>query len=175
MKKINEIFIHHSASEFGDAELIDRWHKERGFKGIGYHFVVLNSFLTYREWHNDKINADLLGKIEKGRPLDADPWLEAEEIGAHVYGFNSDSIGICLIHNSGQLYNIKQLDVYRRFCAGLMVHFDIPVANVQGHYEVEPKKPLCPSLDMNNERVILADMIKTNQEILRQFALKYLY
>ncbi len=51
-KEIKRIIIHHSASDFGDAKLIDKWHKERGWKGIGYHFVVLNG----KRRSKDKIN-----------------------------------------------------------------------------------------------------------------------
>lgn len=72
MRKITKHIIHCSDSRFGDAALIDKWHKARGFKKIGYHFVILPN-----------------GKIEKGREL--------EEVGAHTKGVNKDSIGTCLI------------------------------------------------------------------------------
>ena len=42
MREIKKIIIHCSDSEFGDAALIDKWHKERGWTGIGYHYVILN-------------------------------------------------------------------------------------------------------------------------------------
>ena len=56
-KDINKIIIHCSATREGDdsvnAEVIDRWHKARGWKGCGYHFVIL-----------------IDGTIETGRMLD---------------------------------------------------------------------------------------------------------
>jgi N-acetylmuramoyl-L-alanine amidase len=55
-----------------NAEVIDRWHKARGWKGIGYHFVIL-----------------LDGKIETGRMIN--------KCGAHTKGYNCSSIGICYI------------------------------------------------------------------------------
>ena len=75
VRKIKEIVIHCSATEEGgdfDASDIDVWHTERGFCGIGYHFVIR-----------------LDGTIEEGRPL--------ESAGAHVSGHNKSSIGICYI------------------------------------------------------------------------------
>ena len=56
--KIDAIVIHCSASRAGvdlRAADIDKMHKERGFSGIGYHFVV-----------------DLDGRVEIGRPLPQD-------------------------------------------------------------------------------------------------------
>lgn len=75
MRTIKQIVIHCSATVEGqnfDADDIDRWHKKRGWKGNGYHYVVL-----------------LNGDIELGRPV--------EKQGAHVKGFNRNSIGICYI------------------------------------------------------------------------------
>lgn len=76
MKRIiTDIVIHCSATPNGtdfDAADIDAMHKARGFTKIGYHFVIC-------------INGD----IQPGRDI--------EEIGAHVKGYNSHSIGICMI------------------------------------------------------------------------------
>ena len=36
------IVIHHSDSNFGSAAAIDDWHKQRGWLGVGYHFVIGN-------------------------------------------------------------------------------------------------------------------------------------
>lgn len=62
--------IHHTASPDVSAKVIDRWHKERGWSSIGYHFVI---------------RAD--GSVEKGREL----WKQ----GAHAKGRNN-YIGIAL-------------------------------------------------------------------------------
>lgn len=69
-----KVVIHCSDSPQGrgdNAETIHRWHKERGFDGIGYHYVILED-----------------GTIENGRP---NFWS-----GAHARGHN-DAIGICLM------------------------------------------------------------------------------
>ena len=110
MRKITSIYIHHSASNWGDAKLIDLWHKERGFTGIGYHYVVLNGFPTAEMYKNKIFNTELVGFIEKGRDI--------EKVGSHVTGHNKESIGICLIHND-MPYIETQLESYRLLTAVL--------------------------------------------------------
>lgn len=75
MKEIDAIIIHCSATQEGEnftAKDVDRWHRERGFKSIGYNYVIL-----------------LDGIIERGR-VDNIP-------GAHCPGYNDHSIGVCYI------------------------------------------------------------------------------
>ena len=71
-KKTTEIIIHHSLSTFGSAKIIKKWHLERGFADIGYHYVITKD-----------------GKLQKGRDLELQ--------GAHARGKNETSIGICLV------------------------------------------------------------------------------
>lgn len=81
-RTITDLIVHCTATKPGakvNVDVIDGWHKERGFKKqpqsgriCGYHFVVLPN-----------------GTIETGRYL--------SEIGAHVSGQNSRSIGICYV------------------------------------------------------------------------------
>lgn len=74
-RKVTDIIIHCSDTIEGKnfyAHDIDVWHKQRGFRKIGYHFVI-----------------DIDGTIELGRPL--------REVGAHVKDHNKESIGICYI------------------------------------------------------------------------------
>jgi N-acetylmuramoyl-L-alanine amidase len=72
-RKIDLLVVHCSATvataDIGAAVIRD-WHKQRGFKDIGYHYVIRRD-----------------GKIERGRP--------EQQVGAHVQGFNAHSIGIC--------------------------------------------------------------------------------
>lgn len=75
MRKIDYIVLHCSATPEGrnvSVQEIERWHRQRGFRKIGYHFVIL-----------------LDGTIRKGRDI--------SEIGAHVAGSNANSIGICYV------------------------------------------------------------------------------
>jgi len=62
--------IHHTASHDVSAAEIDRWHKARGWDGIGYHFLIREN-----------------GDIEYGRPLNKE--------GAHSVGRNH-YVGIAL-------------------------------------------------------------------------------
>jgi len=84
---------HLSASRWGDAEEIDRWHRNRKppFSEIGYHKVILNgcrdSNLVYFP-HLD-------GKIEPGR--------DESKQGAHCLaeGMNAATLGVCCIGTPG--------------------------------------------------------------------------
>lgn len=162
--KINKIFIHHSASNWGNALVIDEWHKDRGWKGIGYHFVIQNGIPTYDDYKNNRKFNTLVGEIECGRHLDADPWLEANEIGAHAYGYNRDSVGICLIHKEGK-YDKKMLKKLFNLVIELIDKYDIPIENVWGHYEADDNKPDCPSINMNKFRKRLYTFFKSTKEV----------
>jgi N-acetylmuramoyl-L-alanine amidase len=75
MKNVSAIVIHYSATERGrhvTVDEIDQWHRARGFRKIGYHYVIY-----------------LDGSIHKGRA--------ETEVGAHVAGRNTGTIGICWI------------------------------------------------------------------------------
>lgn len=68
--KTNRMIIHHAAAKKASASDIHRWHKQRGWSGAGYHFLVRKD-----------------GKVYRLRP--------EKYIGAHASGANSDSLGIC--------------------------------------------------------------------------------
>lgn len=70
----DQIVLHHAAAEKCSVEDVHRWHLANGWAGIGYHFFVRKD-----------------GNVYRGRPIDA--------VGAHTYGENSDSIGICFEGN----------------------------------------------------------------------------
>lgn len=175
-KKPKFIFIHHSASNWGTAEAIDKWHKDKGWKGIGYHFVIQNGYPTLDHLRREDFNSDLVGKIEKGRPLNSDEWLDANEVGAHVYGYNADSIGVCLIHKNGP-YEEDMMVSLQTLVGTLVKHFGIDIENVKGHYEVEPEKPYCPSIDMDDFRISLAttvEMYDDDEEMYEQLKTAFL-
>ena len=85
MREVVKIIVHCSDSAYGDANLIDHWHKQRGWRGIGYHKVILNGYLT----RTAPYRAEYDGLVQAGRDLDIP--------GAHCKGENQDSVGICLI------------------------------------------------------------------------------
>jgi N-acetyl-anhydromuramyl-L-alanine amidase AmpD len=73
MRPIDNITIHCSATETGNAKSIRQYHKDRlGWRDIGYHYVITKD-----------------GKVEEGRPIYMS--------GAHCPEVNMTSIGICLI------------------------------------------------------------------------------
>ena len=86
MRPINEIIVHCSATRpewmerfplSRKVEEIRLWHtRDRGWKDIGYHYLI-----------------DRDGTIATGRPV--------EQVGAHVQGHNTGTIGVCLIGGHG--------------------------------------------------------------------------
>ena len=72
-RSVSLLIIHCSATLPGQrvsVQDIDRWHRQRGFDCIGYHFYITVD-----------------GTIWTGRPL--------SQVGAHCKGYNAHSIGIC--------------------------------------------------------------------------------
>ena len=80
MRKIKRIIIHCSDSEFGDAKLIDSWHKQKGWKGIGYHYCLTNGKINNKSYHIEKD-----GLIQPGRPLNNDISMEYDNKGTHLH------------------------------------------------------------------------------------------
>ncbi len=140
-KEIKRIVLHCSDSSFGTARMIDDWHRKRGWSMIGYHFVVLNGKPSPRTFWKS-----LDGSIEIGRPLDNDSFLEEKEIGAGAYGFNRDSVHICLIgvdhFTMAQIHNVREVLIPE-----LLSKFGLGWDAVVGHYELNSGKT-CPNLDM---------------------------
>ncbi len=140
MREIKKLIIHCSDSSFGDAATIDNWHKERGWDGIGYHYVVLNGFRKPGQNYNPIED----GLVEPGRPI--------EKMGAHCRGHNKKSIGVCLI--GVRLFSAKQLygalpKLIRRIGLGTIEEVEIV-----GHCELDGGKS-CPNIDMNMLRNFL--------------------
>lgn len=106
---------------------IDRMHRERGFLKVGYHFIIKRD-----------------GTVEKGRALD--------EVGAHVEGYNSVSVGICLIGGVTkdlQPENNFTLDQFHALAVLLKsLHVQFPAAVVQGHRDFPDVHKACPCFDV---------------------------
>jgi len=131
MRKIEYIVIHHSASDFGDKMLIDAWHRARGFKMIGYHFVILNGI---RKKDYDRKDD---GIIEIGR--------NENDVGAHCEGYNENSIGICLIGD--RLFSLNQFLSLKNLLKNMKEKYK--EAKIVGHCDLDPiRKPECPGFDV---------------------------
>jgi N-acetylmuramoyl-L-alanine amidase len=122
VRKINKIIIHCSATPNGrehDVADIRSWHMAppKNWSDIGYHYVI---------------RVD--GILERGR--------EDKTIGAHAYGHNKHSIGICMIGLNK--FNIDQWWELRKLVAQLLTKH--PDAKVIGHNEISHKS--CPGFDV---------------------------
>lgn len=132
MREIRTIIVHCSATPEGkDYTVADiaRWHRERGFRTIGYHYVV------YRD-----------GTIHAGRP--------AEQVGAHCYGHNKYSIGVCYVGGcaaDGKTPKDTRTDEQRRALRSLLTHLKatFPGATIRGHRDFAAKA--CPCFDASAE------------------------
>lgn len=131
MRQIEKIIIHCTATPEGrvvTVKDVDTWHRQRGFSGIGYHYLI-----------------GLNGEVWKGRPL--------ETPGAHVVGHNAKSIGICYVGGLDRSMNPKdtrtvlQKDALLKLLKELKAKF--PGATIHGHREFAAKA--CPCFDVKNE------------------------
>lgn len=148
MREINKIVIHCSDSTWGSRDDIDKWHKERGWDMIGYHYVICNGRDKVTVNGKTKVLYDRHedGLIETGRKLSVK--------GAHVKGHNANSIGICLIGK--QHFSMKQLHSLSKLVNRLMEKFNLSLPDIYGHFELDSGKT-CPNI--NNSDLI--DIIKT--------------
>lgn len=139
MRWINKIIVHCSDSPFGrddSATDIDSWHKQKGWRCIGYHYVIR-----------------LDGRIEKGRPEFV--------AGAHCYGQNQHSIGVCYIGgkdakgNHADTRTKAQKESMNILLYGLVHKYKCPV---YGHRDFSTKP--CPCFDAKSEYRYLYEDLK---------------
>ena len=131
-REFKHIIIHSSATLEGapiTAKNINEWHKQRGFAGIGYNFVI-----------------DIDGHVELGRTLGIN--------GAHCvsHGRNLDSIGVCYV--GGLSKNSEPSDTRTEaqkiaLAAVLQTLKAVwPNAEISGHRDWACT--ICPSFDAKN-------------------------
>jgi N-acetylmuramoyl-L-alanine amidase len=164
-KKVKYIYVHCSDSEAGDALAIDRWHKDRGWRGIGYHFVILNG----RPFEQGSYWQSLDGQIHSGTYLNTDAIYTPNEVGIHVAGENGVSLGVCLIGRTK--FTDAQLLAAKHLLAELQLHFTVPTANIKGHYEGPGVAKTCPNIPMDSFREFL-DGTKTMLDLQADIAIK---
>lgn len=127
--KTEYIVVHCAATkpsmDIGKKE-IDKWHKDRGWKGIGYHDVIRRD-----------------GSLEFGRGVN--------DVGAHVEGYNSTSVGICMVGGIADdgapedNFTPAQWKSLKRVLRFYKIMF--PGAAIVGHRDLDPHKA-CPSFDV---------------------------
>ena len=139
MRPLNEIIVHCTAtrSEWWAGRLtadkvaeVRKWHLDRNFRDIGYHFLIERD-----------------GTVATGRPL--------EQVGAHVAGHNTGTIGISLFGGHGGATTDKFEDNFtpeqdaalRNLIANLQNRFP-SISKISGHHEYANKA--CPCFDVRS-------------------------
>lgn len=112
------------------AEEIRRWHVEgNGWSDIGYHYVIRRD-----------------GRIELGRDLDGDGDVEDEQ-GAHVYGHNRGTLGICMVGGKPDCnYTAAQWRSLAWLVRDILGRHGLTPADVYGHRDFDDGKT-CPQFD----------------------------
>lgn len=133
-RRIDWIIVHCSDTPEGrnnTVEDIRRWHKQRGWSDIGYHYVVY-----------------LDGSVHNGRNVD--------KIGAHCENYNSNSIGICYIggktvdmKSNKDTRTPKQKEALLRLLRELRKLY--PTAKIVGHKDLDKKGKTCPNFNPKEE------------------------
>lgn len=125
---IEFIIIHHSRRVFDCPLFIKLRHKFiRGWSDIGYHFIIGNGVLSTD------------GQVYQARSL--------EYVGAHAYGYNQKSIGICLIGNLDEkVATFKQYRALISLLNELRAAYSLSSDNILGHRETENCPKTCPGL-----------------------------
>lgn len=135
-KTVDTIFVHCAATRpdwmaarplSAKVAEITEWHKARGWKTIGYHWII-----------------DRDGQVARGRP--------ESTVGSHVAGHNTGSIGICLIGGHGanendafeKNFTAQQEAALRELIEDIKER--TPIKKVRGHNEVAAKA--CPGFNV---------------------------
>lgn len=123
------------------AKDIDKWHIERGFDCIGYHWVVRRS-----------------GIIEKGR-------METVQ-GAHCLGENHDSIGVCYIGRKSP--TTQQIAALYVLLSDVIYRHKLDITDIKPHSFFNRKKT-CPGFDMQSLLRAFLDMHAIDLETILLF------
>jgi|TARA_Y100000034_G_C6868883_1_gene396367 hypothetical protein len=120
-REVNKVFLHCSASDrerHSDVSVIRRWHLDRGWNDVGYHFFITRS-----------------GIVQTGRPLN--------DVPAAQHGHNKGSIAIC-VHGDNQFAD-EQLNALKSLCMAIRAAYGDKKVTFHGHCEVSSKT--CPNFD----------------------------
>lgn len=125
LNSVTRIILHHAEARTCSAEDIHRWHKQNGWSGAGYHFLVRKD-----------------GSVYRLRP--------ENKVGAHAKGANSNSLGICF-EGSYQTETMPEAQVKagQELVAYLKKKYGI--SKVQRHSDV--CKTSCPGKNFQFERI----------------------
>lgn len=129
---INEIIVHCSATPESKNFTVDdirKVHLAKGFKDVGYHYIIY-----------------IDGSIHKGRC--------ESKAGAHCTGHNSNSIGVCYIGGvakDGKTPKDTRTDVQKESLIKLLMELKkkYPKAKIYPHYKFAAKA--CPCFNVEKE------------------------
>lgn len=124
MRYISKIILHCSDSDYphhDNVETIRKWHKDKGWSDIGYHYLVT-------EAHG----------LQTGRPLHL--------VGAHCFGHNQTSIGVCLTGKNN--FSEMQFNCAARVILDLLAQFGLTPDDVYPHNHFNSEKT-CPNYSIN--------------------------
>ena len=113
LKAVHRIIVHHSASDRDRTtpEMIYNWHRERGWRDIGYQFVITGN-----------------GALHFGRP--------ENQTGAHTKGHNLTSLGICVTGNfEKSTPTVAQWNMLIFFLERCIKKYKLSHANIHYHKE----------------------------------------
>jgi len=100
---------------------IHAMHLGFGWDGVGYHRIISRD-----------------GVIEHGRP---DYW-----VGAHVFGYNEVSLGVCLIGR--HRFTDAQMQALEKVLRDWKIYY--PDAQIVGHCDFDYTKKTCPNFDVTD-------------------------
>jgi N-acetylmuramoyl-L-alanine amidase len=115
----NMVILHHAAASKCSVQDVHRWHLNKGWAGIGYHYFVSKD-----------------GQIYRGRPEHTE--------GAHTLGYNGVSIGICSEGN----YQVESMpEVQKQAIIALCqdIKNRLGVSTFKGHGELAATS--CPGVN----------------------------
>ncbi len=132
LEKVEYIIIHHTQRNNDWPGFVRFRHLYlRGWEDIGYHWLIGNN-------RPFTIN----GEIYHGRS-------EMFQ-GAHAYGYNHNSLGVCLIGNFDKsVPSKKQLHSLFLLLLSKLSEYNIPIENVLGHNELPNVTKTCPGKNFN--------------------------
>ena len=127
-RRINLLVIHSTATPEGrhhTIEDITEWHKKRGFRSIGYHYVIY-----------------IDGSIHEGRNINT--------AGAHLKGHNANSIGVAYVGGTDNRLRPKdtrndaQMKALETIVKEIITIY--PNIEIAGHSQFS--QTACPSFDV---------------------------
>lgn len=131
------IILHHAAASQCSADDIDKWHKQKDYSCIGYHFFIRKD-----------------GTIYRGRQENA--------VGAHAYQNNYNSIGICFEGDfEKEQMTDTQVEAGKELVAYLKNKYNI--SKVQKHSDVNNTS--CPGKNFRFDEIANSTVKNVNTSV----------